>query len=88
MYTPIVTTIGPEVNAESCPENYIPIIEYFEPKYGLLIRAKVIGFYFVNGDVFLTVHPVATSCCGMWVGYEDDGTTLSICAAKMIGQVG
>lgn len=81
--TPFVT----EVNVEVRPEAYTPVIEYFEPKYDLLIRARVIGFYSVNGEVFLTVQPTATSFCGVWVGYDDDGTTLSICASKMTGQV-
>jgi hypothetical protein len=88
MHQVIVSTIGPKVNAEPAKE-YRPVIEYYEPRYSLLIRAHVIGHCLKHhgNEVFLIVQPFASSVCGEWVSMPDDGTTLSICASKMIAQV-
>jgi hypothetical protein len=86
MLTPIVSIIDHEVNAEPAKE-YRPVIEYYEPRYSLLIRAHVIGHIIHMDQVNLIVQPFASSFCGEWVSMPDDGTTLSICASKMIAQV-
>ena len=86
MLTPILTPFVSEVNAEPAKE-YVPVIEYYEPKYSLLIRAHVIGHVIHKDTVNLIVKPIASNFCGNWVDMPNDGTTLSICASKMIAQV-
>lgn len=87
MPTTILKPFVSEVNAELPPQDYKPVIEYYEPKYSLVIRAHVIGHVIHKDTVRLIVQPIASKFCDAWVDMPDDGTTLSICASKMIAQV-
>lgn len=87
MLTVIVSPVIPEVNAEPPQPDYKPVIEYFEARYNLVIRATVIGHIICKDSVNLIVQPFASAIDGVWCDMQPDGTTLSICASKMIAQV-
>lgn len=88
MSSVILTPFVTEVNAEPRPEEYKPVIEYFDSRHNLIIRAHVIGHIISNDEVYLIVQPLGYHACGQWVGVDTDDTAFKICTTKlMIGQV-
>ncbi len=88
MLTDIVSTRVPEINPEVRPEDYKPVIEYFDPRHNLIIRANVLDFCLINFEVYLIVQPIGYHACGQWVAVDSDDTAFKVCTTKlMIGQV-
>lgn len=84
MSTVILEPFVTEIKSEPTPQDYKPVIEYFDTRHNLIIRANVLDFCLINFEVYLIVQPIGYHACGQWIAVEPDDTAFKVCTTKLI----